>query len=206
MKRLQPLALTVASGDECKLRCRPKFDEISEAEYADVMISIRAAAVDKAAEDSKIEAEFVFTFNEGGGVLQDQDFFHLTNDDYGELWINCSVDYFSLANENGIDVPGGKLRPHTLLVDEENNETTRRYKVVLSKDNDAEQKEYTFTVAGGPGNIRTISWMYGSYEASWSQKKWTFKSAPPADLEPLLISIIRMDEAINLELMPYAMR
>lgn len=206
MKRLQPLTLTAVNADEYVLRCRPKFDEITEEERADLLLSMKTRAVDSTADEDKLESNFTFTFNKDGGVLQDRQFTYLTSDDYGEMWIDRSVGYFARANEDGIDVPdspGGKLRPHTLLVEAPTNGLTRHYKVVFTKGNDAQPKEYTFTVEGGKENGRTISWIHGSYSASWESKKWTFSSAPPADLEPLLLAVIRFDEAIHLELMQY---
>jgi hypothetical protein len=208
MKRLRPLALIAASKGEYKLRCRPKFDQITQEEHAKLFLLMRSRAVNQVDDERELVSEFSFTFNEDGAVLQDDRFFSLTGDDYGELWINRSVDCFSMASENGVDdpdSPGCKLRPYTLLVDEANSESLRRYTVVFRQDNVPQTKEYTFTVEGGKGNTRTISWMHGSYKASWESKKWTFAAPPPADdLNPLLLSIIRLDEAIYLELMPYA--
>ncbi len=180
MKRLQPLALTAASADEYKLRCRPKFDQISAADHADLLLIMRTRAINNVADEHDLESEFSFTFNENGSVLQDDRFFNLTGDDYGEMWINRAVGHFSRAHDDGIDVPdspGGKLSPHALLVDGANTQSTRQYNVVFRKDSDMQTKEYTFTVEGGPGSHRTIVWMHGSYRASW---------------------------AIHLELMPYA--
>ncbi len=207
MKRLQPTTLTVVSADECRLRCLPKFDQISLEEYDHVMLNLRAMAINEPADERELEVEFPFTFNEDRGVLQDNQFFQLTTDDYGEMWIDRAVAYFAWANNKGLDFadsPGGKLRPHTLRVDAANTQATRRYKVVFSKDNDSQTKEYSFIVEGGKDAIRTIAWVHGSYSASWESKNWTFAKAPPEDLELLLLAIIRLDEAIHLELMPYA--
>lgn len=173
MKRLQPLTLTAVNANECVLRCRPKFDEITEEERADLLLSMKTRAVDATADEDKLESNFTFTFNKDGGVLQDRQFTYLTSDDYGEMWIDRSVGNFARANEDGIDVPdtpGGKLRPHALLVVAANGNSARQYKVVFTKDNDTQTKEYTFTVEGGKENIRTIAWTHGSYSASWHSK------------------------------------
>jgi hypothetical protein len=97
-----------------------------------------------------------------------------------------------------------KMRPHSILVDDSNTDSLRRYKVIFSGDEEPTTKEYTFTVEG-TGPLRTITWSHGSYTATWASKNWTLSKPFPADLEPLLMCIIRLDEAIHLELMPYAM-
>ena len=211
MKRLQPLSLTAISADECRLLCRPKFSEIGKEEQADLLNIMRQIAVGECDNDDQLEAEFVFTFNENGAVLKDKYFFALTTDDYGELWIERAVDCLAVANEKGVevsDLPGAKSVPRTIFVDAAGSQPTRRYRVVFvhsSQSHENDEREYEFTVEGGKGSVRTISWMHGSYVASWELKKWTFVPSPTSDLEPLLMAIVRLDEAINLELMPYAM-
>lgn len=173
---------------------------------------MRQVAVRETDDDTQLESDFVFTFNENGAVLHDKYFFALTSDDDGELWIDRAVDCLSLANERGIvlpDLSGARATPRTIFIDDTGNPNMgRTYRVVF----DAEELqssghdscEYRFLVQGGKGNVRTISWIHGSYVATWERKNWTFASPPASDLEPLLLSIIRLDEAINLELMPYA--
>ena len=212
MKRLQPTSLTVTTtnaGRECKLRCRPKLDQIPEEEHAGLFITMKHRAINDPANPKDLEADFPFTFQEdNGAVLQDNVFFSLTGDDYGELWINKCVDGLTWAYDEGVNLPdaqGPKSKPHTIQVDESNTEATRNYKVIFSNASDAKQQEYLFTVKGAYDDRRNIAWKHGSYNASWKLKKWTFDSPERAeDLARLLIAIIRLDEAIHLELMAYA--
>lgn len=211
MKRLQPVALIAASANECRLRCRPKFDQIEKAEHADLLKLMRGTALNE--NSSEVESEFVFTFNDNGAVLKDKYFFALTTDDYGELWIERAVDCLTLAAQQGVDVPdlpGARSTPRVIFVCENENEpqSTRRYRVVFNKprspDSANGEFEFQFSVEGGKGSLRTVSWVHGSFVASWERKNWTFAPPPSDDLEPLLMAIIRLDEAIHLELMPYA--
>jgi hypothetical protein len=74
---------------------------------------------------------------------------------------------------------------------------------VCRQEDNAENKEFCFSVEGAKENVRTISWIYGSYCANWKKKNWEFQTVPPEDLKPLLKAIIRLDEAIHLDLMNY---
>lgn len=205
MKRLRPVSMTAVSNDEVRLRCKPKFDSLSPEESRDLMIGIRARSLDAAAEPQNIEAEFPFKFAQNGALLQDAQFILLTSDDYSELWINSAVDNFSLAYEEGFTDPTGtKLKPTQMRVGSSNETATRRYDVVFVAQYKHEQQEFVFTVSGGSGNQRTIAWTHGTYSAKWNQKDWTFESSTPADLKSLLTSVLRMDESIHPELMPYA--
>jgi hypothetical protein len=115
------------------------------------------------------------------------------------------VDYFSSANQEGIylpELPDRKVFPQSILVGTCDNQMRREYTVVAN-DIDCASTENKFTIEGGKENIRIVRWTFGSYSASWLDKKRTFNSPPPPDLEPLLIAIIRLDEAIHLNLMNY---
>lgn len=211
MKRLRPVALTAVSPDECRLRCRPRFDQIGKSEHSQLLDVMRQIAVSETDDDTQLESEFVFKFNEDGALLHDKYFFALTPDDYGDLWIDRAVIGLSLANEKRVCLPdriGSRVAPRTIFVDDDSPESARTYRVLFDgaelHSSECQTCEYQFIVDGGPGSIRKISWAYGSYTASWEKKNWTFTSSPPPDLEPLLLAIIRLDEAINLELMPYA--
>lgn len=212
MKRLRPVALMAVSPDECRLRCRPRFDQIGKDEHSQLLNIMRQIAVGETRDDTQLESEFVFKFNEDDALLHDKYFFALTTDDYGDMWIDRAVMYLSLANEERVSLPdriGSRVAPRTIFVDEDNPESARIYRVVFDgaelQTPKCQTCEYQFIVEGGPGNIRKISWAHGAYTVSWERKNWTFTSSPPPDLEPLLLAIIRLDEAINLELMPYAM-
>ncbi len=208
MKRLQPLSMTVTSAAEVKLRCRPKLDQLDEKDRALTLLIMKECAINNPTKEQDLESEFTFTFNENQSVLQDSRFFQLTTDDYGELWINRAVDQLSYANEQGMlspESPAEKLKPYKIIVDEINTQTTRRYTVEFTADNKSGTKEQTFTVEGAYDDRRTIAGQSGKYTCSWELKKWTFDSPrPPTDLEQLLLAIIRLDEAIHLELMAYA--
>jgi len=215
MKRLQPVSLTVVSPDECRLRCRPRFDQIGKDDHAQLLSIMRQVAVcEIEKDDTQLESEFVFTFNENGAVLHDKYFFALTSDDDGELCIDRAVDCLALANERGVVLPdfsSARATPRTVVVDRASNPSLgRTYNVVFDDDellrpSESELCEYRFLVQGGKGNVRTIGWVHGSYDATWERNNWTFASSPPFDLEPLLLAIVRLDEAIYLEFMPYAL-
>ena len=66
----------------------------------------------------------------------DSQFSLLTDDDYGDLWIERAVNHFAHVNKHGVLIPDSaevRLTPCSLLVDPANDEISGHYKIVFRK-------------------------------------------------------------------------